>query len=83
MAKRKKREDIGFIGPARDIVVGGSILGIGGAIVARVGGPTAGSAGAGLSVAASFLPVFGTVVGSGLALKQLRKLQGQTRRKRR
>ena len=75
---RKRREDmeLGFVRPARDIVVGGSILGIGATVVARTGGPTAG-----ISAAASFLPVVGVTVGGGLALRQLRNLQGQTKRK--
>ena len=78
MAKRKKREDLGFVRPSRDLVVGASILGVGATVVSRVGGPTAG-----ISAAASFLPVIGVTVGGGLALRQLRKLQGQTKRKRR
>ena len=75
---RKKEQEIGFMMPTRDIVIGGSIMGIGVAVVSRVGGPTGG-----ISAAASFLPLVGITVGSGLALRQLRKLQGQERRKRR
>lgn len=82
MAKQKKTQGIGLIGASRDnmvgasrdIVVGGSILGIGATIVARTGGPTAG-----ISAAASFLPVIGVTVGGGLALQQLRRLQGRKR----
>jgi len=78
MARRKKNEGLGIIMPTRDIVVGASILGIGATVVARTGGPTAG-----ISAAASFLPVIGVTVGGGLALRQLRSLQQQTKRKRR
>jgi len=77
MARRKKEQGIGFISPARDIVIGGSILGIGATVVARVDGPTGG-----ISAAASFLPVIGVTVGGGLALRQLRRLQRQAKRKR-
>ena len=66
MARRKKVQDLGIISPTRDIVVGGSILGIGATLVAKTGGPTAG-----ISAAASFLPVIGVTVGGGLALRQL------------
>lgn len=83
MARRKKSESLGFARPARDIVIGGSILGVGATVVARVGGSTAGQAGLGLSAAASFLPIAGVTIGGGLALRQLRRLQGQTERKRR
>jgi len=83
MVKRKKDREIGLGGASRDIVVGGSVLGIGATVVARVGGSTAGAAGAGLSVAASFLPIVGVTVGSGVALQQLRKLQGQTEQRKR
>ena len=75
---RKKEQGIGFMMPTRDIVIGGSILGIGATVVAKTSGPTAG-----ISAAASFLPVIGVTVGGGLALKQLRRLQGQEKRKRR
>ena len=77
MAKRKRNDSLGFRMPARDIVVGASIFGIGASVVARTGGPTAG-----ISAAASFLPVLGTTIGSGLALQHLRRLQGRTKRKR-
>ena len=77
MAKQKKTQGIGLIGASRDIVVGGSILGIGATIVARTGGPTAG-----ISAAASFLPVIGVTGGGGLALQQLRRLQGIEKRER-
>jgi len=83
MAKRKKSESLGFLGPTRDLVIGGSVLGIGATVVAKVGGSTAASSGAGLSAAASFLPVFGVTIGGGLALRQLRRLQGQTTRRKR
>ena len=82
MARRKKEQGLGFAGPARDIVIGGSILGVGATVVARVGGSTAGQAGAGLSAAASFLPLAGLTIGSGLALKQLKKLQRVSTNKR-
>jgi len=78
MAKRKREQGLGFARPARDLVIGGSVLGIGATIVARTGGSAAG-----LSAAASFLPVVGVTVGSGLALRQLRRLQSQEKRKRR
>ncbi len=77
MAKHKKAQDVGLLGASRDIVVGGSVLGIGATIVARTGGPTAG-----ISAAASFLPVMGVTIGGGLALKQLRKMQAQDKRRR-
>jgi len=74
MAKRKKKEGLGFARPTRDLVVGASVLGIGATVVSRTGGSTAG-----ISAAASFLPVLGVTVGGGLALRQLRRLQGQER----
>lgn len=76
--KRKNEQGLGFMGPTRDIVIGGTILGVGATIVGRVGGPTGG-----ISAAASFLPVIGVTVGGGLALRQLRRLQSQEGRKRR
>lgn len=77
MAKDNKRQGIGIRTASRDIVIGGSILGIGATVVARTGGPTAG-----ISAAASFLPAIGVTVGGGLALRQLRLLQNQDKRRR-
>ena len=77
MAKRKKRDDLGFVRPAGSLVVGASVLGVGATVVSKVGGPTAG-----ISAAASFLPVIGVTIGGGAALRQLRKLQNPRKRKR-
>ncbi len=74
---RKKTQEIGLMGASRDIVIGGSILGVGASVVARTGG-----SGAGISAAASFLPVMGATIGGGLALRHLQRLQGTKKRKR-
>ena len=82
MARQKKEQGIGLMDASRDIVIGGSILGIGATVVARVGGSTSGQAGAGISAAASLLPIAGFTIRSGLASRQLRKLQRVKRDKR-
>ena len=81
--KRKNVQDIGIARPAMGLVVGGTILSVGGSVIAGVGGSTAASAGAGVTAVASFLPVAGTVIGGGIVVGQLRNLQMQIEPKRR
>lgn len=78
MAKHKKAKDIGVIKPTGALVGGAVILGVGSSVVGAAGGPVGG-----LTAAASFMPVIGTGVGVGLTIQQLRKLEEQTKRKRR
>ena len=80
MARKKK--DLGIARPAKGLVKGTIILGVGGSVIAGVGGSTAASAGAGITAAASFLPVAGTAIGGGLVVRQLKRLEKQTKRKR-
>lgn len=82
MAKRKKKDEIGFVKPTTGLVKGSVILGVGGSVVSGVGGSTAGTAGGGLVTAASFMPAMGTATGAGLTVQQLRKLEKQTKRRR-
>jgi|TARA_Y100000310_G_scaffold229236_1_gene231655 hypothetical protein len=72
------KEKLGVARPAKDMVIGASILGIGATVVTRTGGPVGG-----ISAAASFLPILGAQVGGSVALRELRKLQNQDMRKRR
>ncbi len=83
MEKHRKAKDVGFIKPAKGLVGGTVILGVGGSVVSGIGGPTANVAGGGLVTAAGFFPAIGTAVGAGLTVQQLRKLEKQTKRKRR
>lgn len=83
MAKHKKAQDVGVLRPAKGLVKGAVILGVGGSVIAGVGGSTAASAGAGVTAAASFLPIAGTALGAGVVVGQLRKLEKQTKRRRR
>ncbi len=76
MARKKK--DLGIAKPALGLTVGATILGVGAGVAVKAGG-----SGAGLSAAAGFLPTMGTAVGAGLTIVQLRKLEKQTKRKRR
>ena len=78
MGKRKKREDLGIARPAMGLVGGAAILGIGSTVAVKAGG-----SGAGMSAMASFMPAMGTTVGAGLTVQQLRKLEKQTKRRRR
>ncbi len=76
MARKKK--DLGIAKPALGLTVGATILGVGAGVAVKAGG-----SGAGLSAAAGFLPTMGTAVGAGLTIGQLRRLEKQTKRKRR
>jgi len=77
MARRKKDEGIGIARPAIGLLGAGVGLGIGSSVIGGIGGPTAASAQAGLTGAASFLPVAGTAVGGFLVVRQLQGLQKQ------
>ena len=83
MGKRKKREDMGMVKPAMGLVGGGVILGVGGSVVGAIPGTTAATAGGGLTAMASFMGPMGATVGAGLTVQQLRKLEKQTKRRRR
>lgn len=83
MARRKKVSENEFIRPTTGLVIGGSIFGIGAGLVAGVGGSTAASAGAGITAGASFLPPIGATIGAGLTLRQIRRLEDTTRKRRR
>ena len=76
MAKRKKVAETGLIGPTGQLVGGAVILGAGASVATGVGGSTGG-----ITAAASFMPVIGMGVGAGLTVRQLRKLEKQTKRK--
>jgi len=75
--RRKKRDDLGLIKPAIVLTGVGIGLGVGSSVVGSVGGSTAAAAQGGLTSAASFLPVAGTVVGSFVVVRQLQGLQRQ------
>ena len=70
MAKRKKMAQNEFIGPTIGIVSGATILGIGGSAAVKAGGSAAG-----MTAMSSFLPSIGGVMGAGLTLRQVKKLE--------
>ena len=77
MARRKRRDEIGFVRPAVGLLGAGVAFGVGASLVEGVGGSTAASAGKGLAVGASFLPVAATAVGGFIVVRQLQGLQRQ------
>ena len=81
MARKKK--EVGIIEPTKDFIIGSSILGVGGSVIAGVPGATAAKAGEGILAASSLLPTMGVALGGGLVIGQLRNLEKSTKRKRR
>ncbi len=56
-------------------------LGIGSVVVGKIGGSTAAASQAGLQTFSGFLPVAGTALGAGAALRSLSFLEPDKRRK--
>ena len=59
----------------------GAGLGIGASVVEKIGGTTAGYAGAGMTTMASFMPSIGAVMGGGMVLEQTQKLQKMVKKR--
>ena len=76
MRKRKSKNDVGMAKPAMGLVKGGVVLGVGGSVISSVGGNAAG-----VSTMAGFMPAMGAAMGGGIALQQVRKIQKQTRKR--
>ena len=79
----KKRKEIGLKQASMGLVGGAVVLGAGGTVIGAIPGTTAATAGGGISAAAGFLPTMGTVMGAGLTVQQLRKLQKVSEKHRR
>lgn len=79
----KKRKEIEFIKPSTGLVSGAVILGAGGMVVGAIPGTTAATAGGGITAAASYMPMMGGVMGAGMTLQEVRKLQKVSKKKRR
>ncbi len=77
---RKKNREFGLVSGGIGLFGAGLGLGVGSTVIGGVGGPTAAAAQGGLTTAASFLPVGGTIIGAGVTVNLLRNLEQSTRR---